>query len=131
MISTGLNLLVPPLHTTGMIRNLTCQFISHTLLDLRHHLQSNENMKMTTGALNIREQFKNFAQIIQNYNTTTILIFMVSVDHMDGSLQVFSHPLEGSIPMTVAVIPAMIGQKIPASHPTQAIKFYLPNIITN
>ena len=132
MIPTRLNLLVPFLHTTGMIRILTCQYIFCTLLDIHHHLQSNQNMKMTNGALNIREQFKNFVPIIRNYNTTATLIFMVvSADHMDGSLRIFSHPLEGSIPMTVAVIPAMIGQKIPASHPTQAIKFYLPNIITN
>ena len=43
---------------------------------------------------------------------------MVSADHMAISLRVCSHPLEDSIPTTVAVTLAMTGQRIPASHPT-------------
>ena len=43
MISTGLNLLVSPLHTTGMIRTLTNLFIFHTLLDHHHHPIKSEN----------------------------------------------------------------------------------------
>ena len=45
---------------------------------------------------------------------------MVSADHMAISLLVCSRPVEDSISTTVAVTLAMTGQKIPASHPTQA-----------
>jgi len=59
---------------------------------------------MENGRLNTKEQLRKFVPIIRNYNTITTLIFMVSADHTDGSLRVCSHPLEGSIPTTVAAI---------------------------
>ena len=75
---------------------------------------------MKNRGLNTKEELTKFVPIMRNYNMTTTLIFMVSADHMDGSLQVCSHPSEGSIPMTVAVIHIMIGQKIPPSYPDRS-----------
>jgi len=75
------------------------------------------------------EYQRKFVPIIRNYNMTITLIFMVSVDHMDGFLRVCSHPLEGSIPTTVSAMLAMIGQRIPASHPTEAPPTHLQHHI--
>ena len=51
---------------------------------------------------------------------------MVSAYHMDI---VCSRPLEGSIPTTVDVVLAMTGQRILASHPTQAPRTDLQHYI--
>jgi len=101
---------------TGMIRiSMTSLFISYILLVRHPHLHSNQKTTMKNGGLNIKEQLRKFVPIIRNYNTITKSIFMVSADQMD-----LSHPLEGSIPTTVAAILAMTGQMIPPSHPTLA-----------
>ena len=109
MITTGLNLLIPHLHTTGMIRTLTCLFIFHSLLYHHHNLQSNQKIKMRNCALNIKEQKRKFEPITDDY-------YIDSHGHMPGCPLACLHQGE-TWPATVAVT---IERKTPASHPAQA-----------